>query len=144
MGLDPATTWEVATISVRRRAEGVGPVWTAALLHGLLELTRVNRATAVVAVLDEGPAPCSAVPASPSSRFPGCEPRPYCGSPSSTPVWTDLDAMRRRQRLTQPESYRLVTLGPGLHGVELPDADAFRLDEQVLDLRPAASRLRAG
>lgn len=144
VGLDPSTTWEVATISVRRRAEGVGQVWTAALLHGLLELTRVNRATAVVAVLDDVARALLARAGVTFQTFPGCGPRPYCGSPSSTPVWTDLDAMRRQQRLTQPESYRLVTLGSGLHGVELPGAEAFLLHEQVLDLRPAPARLLAG
>lgn len=144
VGLDPSSTWEVASISVRRRAEGVGQVWTAALLHGLLELTRVNRASAVVAVLDEGARALLGRAGVTFQALPGCDSRPYCGSPSSTPVWTDLDAMRRHQRLTQPEAYRLVTLGQGLHGVELPGTDAYRLERRVLDLRPAPARLLAG
>lgn len=135
VGLDPATTWEVASISVRPRPDGVGQVWTAALLHGLLELTRVGGATAVVAVLDEVARALLGRAGVTFQAFPGCSPRPYCGSPASTPVYTVLDAMRSHQRRTAPEFYRLVTQGAGLHGVELPDPAQFVLRPRVLDLR---------
>lgn len=136
-GLDPATTWEIASISVRPRQDGVGQVWTAALLHGLHEVTRVNGATAVVAVLDEGARALLGRAGLAFHAFPGCGPRPYCGSPASTPVYTRIDAVRRHQRVAEPETYRLVMLGMGLDGVVLPDPADVVLHPRVLDLRPA-------
>lgn len=144
VGLDPATTWELASISVRPRPDGVGQVWTAALLHGLMELTRVNRATAVVAVLDEGARTLLARAGVTVHALPGCAPQPYCGSPASTPVYTVVDALRQHQRRAAPEAYRLITLGQGLDGVVLPEASAYELRRDVLDLRPARDRALAG
>lgn len=135
VGLDRATTWEIASISVRPRPDGVGLVWTAALLHGLMQLTGANGATAVVAVLDEGARTLLSRLGVDVEAFPGCRPQQYCGSPASTPVYTVLEQMRAQQRETAPEGYRLVTLGAGLQGVDVPDDDGFVLHHRVLDLR---------
>lgn len=135
VGLDPATTWEVASISVRPRTAGEGVSWTAAVLHGLLELTRENGARAVVAVLDEGARSLLARLGIDFHALPGCAPRPYCGSPASTPVYVVLDAMKADQRRRMPEAHRLVTLGQGLLDVDVPPAHEFLLSPAVLDLR---------
>jgi hypothetical protein len=135
VGLDRATTWEIASISVRPRPDGVGLVWTAALLHGLMQLTGANGATAVVAVLDEGARTLLSRLGVDVEAFPGCRPQQYCGSPASTPVYTVLERMRAHQRASAPEGYRLVTLGAGLQGVDVPDAAGFVLHDRVLDLR---------
>lgn len=135
VGLDRASTWEIASISVRPRPDGVGLVWTAALLHGLTQLTVANGATAVVAVLDEGARALLGRLGVDVEAFPGCRPQPYCGSPASTPVYTVLQHMRAQQRSTAPEGYRLVTLGAGLDGVDVPADDDFVLRDRLVDLR---------
>jgi hypothetical protein len=135
VGLDRATTWDVASISVRRRSHGEGALWTAALCHGLFQVARANGVSATVAVLDEGARQLLALNGIVYTTVPGTWTADFCGSPASTPVYADMAAMVAEQRRAFPEAYRLITMGLGLDGVQLPGLAGFRLPPRELDLR---------
>ncbi len=126
-GLDPATTWEVATIGVRSGRGLAGRQCAAALYHGLVLAGRVNDVHALVAVLDEKVRGMLEAAGLGMQALPGTKPMPYLGSAASTPVFGELAAMLSRQRRHSPEAYRLVTLGVGLSGVTVPPPEAFLL-----------------
>jgi len=133
--LNRATTWDVASISVRRRSHAQGALWTAALCHGLFQVAKVNEVTATVAVLDEGARQLLARHGIVYSTLPGTWTAEFCGSPASTPVYADMRAMVAHQRRAFPEAHRLVTMGLGLDGIDVPDLDGFRLHGREVDLR---------
>ncbi len=138
-GLDMRTTWDVATLSVRRRSHEQGALWTAGLCHGLFRVARANGVTATVAVMDEVARQRLASVGIAYQTLPGAFPAPLDGSPASTPVYADMQTMVDNQRRHLPEAYRLITLGVGLDGIELPDPSAYRL-RRTVDLRePSAA-----
>lgn len=123
-GADPARTWDVATIAVRPDSR-VTPLASAALYHGLVLLTRANDVRWIVMMLDERARRLLAIAGFVARPIPGTTPAPYLGSAMSTPLVGDVAAMIDGQRRTNPDAYRLITLGVGMTGIEIPPLDAF-------------------
>lgn len=136
--LDPASTWDVATLSVRRRSRESGALWTAGLCHGLFQVARANAVSATVALMDEVARQHLASVGIVYNTLPGGFPAPFDGSPACTPVYADMQTMIDNQRRQFPDAYRLITLGVGLDGIELPPFSDFRLSRPV-DLRDQPS-----
>ncbi len=126
-GLDLATTWEVATLGVRRDAGAMGQRLAVALYHGLITVCRVNGMSAYVAVLDERVRRMLGSVGLTSRALPGTTTAPYLGSGASTPVYTRCVPTLDAQRTRFPDAHRLVTLGIGLDGVDVPPLEEFRL-----------------
>ncbi|MFI5427035.1 hypothetical protein [Aeromicrobium sp. UC242_57] len=55
-----------------------------------------------------------------TQALPGTKTGEYLGSPSSTPLWANLHRMFERQRMDNPDAYRLIFQGIGLDGIALP------------------------
>ncbi|WP_199424151.1 hypothetical protein [Actinotalea solisilvae] len=143
-GLDLATTWEVATLGVRRGTGTSTGLLAAALYHGLIAVCRANAMSAYVAVLDERVRRMLGAVGLASRALPGTTTAPYLGSAASTPVYTVCAPTLDAQRTRFPDAHRLVTLGIGLDGVDVPPLEEFRVPSsrwttQDLDLlTPAA------
>lgn len=135
-GLDPSSTWDVATLSVRRRSRESGALWTAGLCHGLFQVARANSVSATVALMDEVARERLSSVGIVYDTLPGGFAAPFDGSPASTPVYAGMQTMIDNQRRDFPDAYRLITLGVGLDGIELPSFSGFRLSRSV-DLREA-------
>ena len=139
-GIDRGTTWDVASISVRRRSRGSGALWTAALCHGLFQVARENDVSATVAVLNEPARDLLDASGIVYATVPGASTRPFLGSPASTPVYAEMAALVSNQRRHFPEAHRLITLGSGLEGIQVPPAEGFRLrPRRSVDLRGSSS-----
>ena len=141
-GLDVATTWEIATISVRRRHGPLGLRLSFALYHGLIAVSEANGMTAFVAVLDERVRRLLASVGLPTRPLPGTVSAPYLGSTCSTPVFAHCAAVLDHQRREFPDAYRLVTLGIGLEGIALPEPDAFHIPLSAAKTPPAGEPVR--
>jgi hypothetical protein len=143
-GLDLRTTWDVATITHRTGGHQGIPV-TAALLHGLIQVSRHNGVTATVAILDREVRILLArsfgleYHALPDTRT-----LPWLGSPASTPVYAPFAAQMDTARRRNPEGHRLVVLGAGLDGIEVPGAEQFVIRHRVIDLRSPLPTPRSG
>lgn len=146
--LDPRTTWDVATIGVRRQREDTARL-SLALYHGLGAVRRANAMTSFTAVLDERVRRLLASVGLVTRRLPGTTTAPYLGSAASTPVFAHCAPMLDVQRRRFPDSYRLVTLGVGLDGISVPPLESFRYEPRPLVPTPvsragAAERQRVG
>ena len=137
VGIDLASTWEVATLGVRRTPEASGVQLSLALYHGLMTIAQVNRMTSFVAVLDERVRRLLSSVGILTQPLPGTSTASYLGSAASTPVFCHFGAMLENQRTRFPDAYRLVTLGIGLDGVSVPARESFRLDRTRLARVPA-------
>lgn len=126
-GLDLTTTWEVATLGVRRGTGTSTGLLAAALYHGLIAVCRANAMSAYVAVLDERVRRMLGAVGLASRVLPGTSTAPYLGSSASTPVYTVCAPTLDAQRTQFPDAHRLVTLGIGLDGVDVPPLEEFRL-----------------
>jgi len=126
-GLTLTSTWEVATVSSRRRLGSQGLRHSFALYHALGAIARVNAMTDFVAVLDDRVRRLLDSVGLVTRPIPGTRPGPYLGSPSSTPVFANVNTMLRAQRRDHPESFALVTVGTGLDGVAVPPDSEFRI-----------------
>ncbi len=127
VGVHPDQTWDVATLGVPK---GVGPhrlAVTAALYHGLAVSSRRNRVRSMVMTVDERVRAILRVGGLYLTALPGATPRPFCGSPASTPVYAHFAPMLGNQRRVNPQAYRLMTLGVGLDDVSIPPLAAFDL-----------------
>ena len=122
-GIDRSTTWDVASISVRRRSRGTGALWTAALCHGLFQVARENEVSATVAILNEPARYLLDSSGIIYATVPGASTRPFLGSPASTPVYADMEALVANQRRHFPEAHRLITMGMGLEGIQVPSVE---------------------
>ncbi|RYV52952.1 hypothetical protein [Pengzhenrongella frigida] len=127
VGLDLGTTWEIATLGVRRGTAASGLRLSLALYHGLMTVARANRVTSFVAILDERVRRLLGSVGIVMRALPGTSTAAYLGSASSTPVFAHFTPMVENQRRQFPDSYRLVTLGIGLDGVAVPSLAGFRL-----------------
>jgi len=119
-GIDPARTFDIATIAVRR-SHGRGGVCAAALYHGILRTCRSNGADWVVMILDERARRLLSAAGLRTQVLPGTGAGEYLGSASSTPLWGHLATMFDDQRRDHPDAYRLIFQGIGLDGVRLPN-----------------------
>lgn len=125
--LDPVTTWDVATLGVRRGQGGRGMVAAASLYHALLKTMRVNGAQSLVTIVDS---PVRALIDSIGlglHALPGAAAGPYLGSPDSIPVYGHYTPWLDHQRRTMPDAYRLIVDGIGLDGVSIPGLDEFAI-----------------
>lgn len=132
--LDPASTWEVATLAVRRGNRGDHARLSLALYHGLIAVCRANGMSAFVAVLDERVRRLLSAVGLPTQPLPGGRTAPYLGSVASTPVYAHCAPVLDEQRRSFPDAYRLVTLGVGLDGIAVPPPEEFRLRPRVREL----------
>jgi hypothetical protein len=135
--IDPARTWDVATIAVRRHAGPSRMFAAAALYHGVALAARVNRIQSIVMIMDERARRLLTVIGVLTQALPGTCAAPYLGSPASTPLFGHLDQMTDSQRRVNPEAHRLISQGVGLDGVAVPEQASF-----LLGTRPRADRLR--
>lgn len=129
-GIDPATTWDCATMGLRSSVTDSRVRLSLALYHGLLLALRVNQARTVVAILDERVRRLLSSVGLILHPIPGTAAAPYLGSSASTPVYAHLAAGLDYQRRIAPDAHRLVTLGVGLDGISVPDAGSFRYQPQ--------------
>jgi N-acyl-L-homoserine lactone synthetase len=141
VGIDLGSTWEIATLGVRRGSAASGLRLSLALYHGLITVARANRMTSFVAILDERVRRLLGSVGILTRPLPGTAAAPYLGSASSTPIYAHCTPLLENQRRQFPDSYRLVTLGIGLDGVAVPSLDAFRLRSAAPQLSTARSAL---
>src|SRR5690606_26760377 len=110
-GIDLSSTWEVATVGVRRKSGAHELRQSLALYHGLGAVQRANAMTTFVAVLDDRVRRLLTTVGLTTRPLPGTYSAPYLGSTSSTPVYAHCGPMLDQQRRNVPDAYRLVTLG---------------------------------
>src|SRR5689334_15716816 len=134
-GVDPARTWDLASLAVRPRLGRHRAVVTAALYHAVALAVAENRVRSLLMTVDERVRTVLEAHGFYGRALPGAVPMPFCGSPASTPVFGHCAEMRRLQQRLNPEAFRLITLGTGLD-VEVPHRSAFRLPGTGPD-RPA-------
>jgi hypothetical protein len=124
--IDLSSTWDVATIGVRPGQQRHRARLAFALYHGLIVAARVNEASTFMAILDERIRRLLDSVGIVMNTMPGASPMPYLGSAASTPVYAHVAPMLDNQRRRLPDAYRLVTLGVGLEGVDVPSPEQFR------------------
>jgi hypothetical protein len=124
VGLDPLTTWDVATLAVPR-ASSNRPAIVAALYHGLVRVAEHNDVRSLVMNLDIRVRSVLAMMGLLADPIPGVRPMPFCGSQASQPTYAHRDQMLDTQRRVNPEAYRLITEGSGLDDVQVPPGAEF-------------------
>ena len=127
VGIDPENCWDMATLGVRDGFRGPGLMVAMALYHGILKTGAVNGVPAATAIMDDHVRRALGVFDYVYPALPGTATSTYLGSPASTPVYfltSSLVAQRRRN----PDAYRLLSLGIGLDGINVPDDSAFLVD----------------
>jgi hypothetical protein len=126
-GIDPVTSWDIATLGVRSELGRAGVMAAAALYHALVSGGRANGVTTMLTIVDERVRTLLHSVGLATHVLPGGGPAEYLGSPRSTPVYAHLAAVVDHQRRRMPDAYRMITLGVGLSGVLLPSPDEWRL-----------------
>ena len=126
-GVDPAVSWEAATFAVRRGVRRRGYDAMEALFYGLAVGSLVNGYRTVTAVIDAHALAMVAGIGLFLRAFPGTEPGPYLGSPSSSALYADVEEILATQRRVAPHKWRAITTGEGLAGIEVPDPATMRL-----------------
>jgi hypothetical protein len=137
-GADPDLAWDVATIAVRQR-RGLTPLASAALYHGLVLATRANAVRWIVMMLDERARRLLAMAGFVARPIPGTTTAEYLGSGATTPLVGDVAAMIDNQRRTNPDAYRLMSLGAGLDGFEIPPLESWVVTDSNSE-RPSGVR----
>jgi hypothetical protein len=133
VGVDPARTWDVATLAVGRGLGRDRLRVTAALYHGLVIAARRNGVASLLMTVDERVRTIlSHHFGLMTSPLPGATLQPFEGSPASMPVYGHCDQMLQIQRRRYPEAYRLITLGNGLEGIAIPPEAEFDLLERAV------------
>jgi hypothetical protein len=158
-GIDPARTWDIATLAVRRELGAGGRLMVAAMYYGLIHATRVNDCPWLVAIIDRRARSLLALLGFPMHAIPCTDPQFYMGSTASAPVFCHVPTVVAAQRTTDPEAYRLISAGQGLLDVRLPDDDVLVLpwsgdggdrdggdrdgdSDPLVDLREAVEQIR--
>jgi len=126
-GIDPVTTWDIATLGVRSELGRAGVMAAASLYHGLVAAGRANGVTTMITIVDERVRTLLHSVGLSTHVLPGTFPGEYLGSPKSTPAYAHLAAVVDNQRRRTPDAYRMITLGVGLSGVTLPSPEGWRL-----------------
>jgi hypothetical protein len=124
------STWDVATIAIRKGTSR-GSLLSASLYHGLLLATRANAARWIVMIMDVRARRLLNMIGLRTHVLPGTNLAPYLGSAASVPLWAEVAPMVDNQRRTNPDAYRLVSLGVGLDAVAVPEASIFVLKTRV-------------
>jgi hypothetical protein len=133
VGLEEATTWDVATVGVPSGAGRYRFAITAALYHGLVIAARENGVRSLVMNLDERVRAILSTAGLITSALPGARPGPFCGSKASTPVFAHCAAMLDTQRRVNPDAYRLIVQGVGLDAISVPSPRYFILGRSQSD-----------
>lgn len=141
VGIDPARTWDVASLVVRPKLASDRTVVTAAMYHALAVAVRRNGVRSLLMTVDERVRRILEVLGISGRALPGAKPLPFCGSPASTPVYGHCAEMWRWQREVNPEAHRMIAHGTGLD-VSVPSASSFVLDT-MLGVRSATVAARA-
>ena len=131
VGVEMATTMDIATIAVRKGLRGPSRVASMAIYYGMLMATRVNNLPNVVMIMDERARRLSSSIGFITQALPGTEPGPYLGSPKSTPLWANVPKMIDNQRHLNPDGFRLVSEGVGLSAIALPSRSDFLLRDRT-------------
>ncbi len=118
-GVDPERTWDVATIAVRPGA-GRGGLCAGALYHGIVAASAANSVDYLVMIMDSHARLLLTNLGLRTHPLPGTRSGEYLGSPSSTPLWVNIDRTSRYLRSESPDAYRLIFQGVGLDGIALP------------------------
>jgi hypothetical protein len=133
VGIDPDRTWDVATLAVGRGLGRHRLAVTAALYHGLTVAARQNRVASLLMTVDERVRGIlQHYFGLYTTALPGAAPKPFEGSPASTPAFGHCAAMLDQQRRMSPEAYRLITQGIGLEAIAVPEARHFDLLERAI------------
>jgi hypothetical protein len=139
-GIEPATSWDCATMGLRSDVPGSAIRLSLAIYHGLVLALRVNSVSTVLAILDERARRLLSSVGLILNPIPGTTAVPYLGSSASTPVFAHVATTLDHQRRIAPEAHRLVTLGIGLDGIVVPDPQTFRWPSQQPVTVPDGSR----
>lgn len=131
-GVDPAHTWDVATIAVRPGA-GRGGLCASALYHAIVATAFANDVDYMVMIMDSHARQLLSGLGMQTLALPGTKTGEYLGSPSSTPLWVNLRRMFELQRQDNPDAYRLIHQGVGLDGIALPTDWTWRRPEVARD-----------
>lgn len=129
-GADLDRTWDIATLGVRPDRRGSRARVSLALFHGILKAGRANGARTITAIFDEPARRVVSMLGYPLLPLPGTSPAPYLGSAASTPVYFHnrmLDAVRGND----PDAHRLVTMGVGLDGIDVPAESEWLLPTEL-------------
>jgi hypothetical protein len=126
-GVDPARTWDIATIAVRP-GRGRGGLCASALYHGLTCGIYANDVDFVVMIMDSFARQLLDALGMHTHVLPGTSTAEYLGSTASTPLWADVDRGLQQQRNEIPDAHRLVVQGVGLDGISLPTDWTWRRD----------------
>jgi hypothetical protein len=124
-GLDPARTWDVATLFRDRHSHHSGVHVTAALCYAIIQSIRHNGGHALVAVLDS-------IAREMLDRFfalrvrmlPGATRKTFMNTPND-PTFAFLSELLEHSRRVNPEGHRMYALGAGINGIELPAPPDF-------------------
>lgn len=127
-GMHTAQTWDIATIATRPEASR-GGLLTAALYRALLLALRANAARWIVMIMDVRARRVLNMAGLKPQVLPGASIAPYLGSDASVPLWAEVAPMVDNQRRTNPDAYRLVTLGVGMDGIAFPSPAQFVLGQ---------------
>lgn len=124
-GVDPARTWDIATIAVRPGA-GRGGLCAGALYHGLIKAAYANDIDYVVMIMDSRARDLLTALGMPTQALPGTKTGEYLGSTSSTPLWAHISRGLEQQRQDSADAHRLIVKGIGLDGVAMPSDWVWR------------------
>jgi hypothetical protein len=130
------STWDVATLAIRKGAAR-SSMLSAALYHGLLLATRANAARWIVMIMDVRARRLLNMVGLRTHVLPGTTLAPYLGSAASVPLWAEVAPMVDNQRRTNPDAYRLVSLGVGLDAITVPEPSQFVLKTRIEPVRAA-------
>jgi len=144
-GLDPESTWDVATFGVDTDGHGAGSRRvTLALLALLFAAMRDNAATSFVAILDEGARRPFAALGVQVADLPGASPAGYLGSPASVPVYAHLSDLHHRHGSGPAELHGQVFHGRGIAGVDPEATSAGRFATTAVLLSQGRSAPQMG
>lgn len=111
VGIDLDSTMDIATLAVRPRGGRDGALAAAALCHGMSLVSVAQDVDWLVAILNERVLRMFSTWKVPLLEIPGLGPRPYYGSPASTPVYLNWNVTRGALRRHEPRAHRRFILG---------------------------------
>ncbi len=126
-GIDPAATWDVATVSIRGRRPRSHPQLSAALYHAMIRAVRANGVDATVAVIDVTVRDLLESIGLVYRPLPGAAVAPFRGSPASIPLYAPFAEQMDTLCRLRPESHRLIALGVDFDGIAVPSHGDFCL-----------------
>jgi len=129
--LDLTRTWDFTTLGARRGLRRWSSLVSAGLFHGLVQAVRANDIGSAVMMIDERVRGLLSMAGMTGQTMPGAYATAYLGSASTTPVYEHCQQAFDRQRVNNPDGYRLFMQGIGLDGIEVPPLTHFRMPTQV-------------